>query len=251
MIFASNPLYCMEPFEEVLDMISPHFEGWEFLAENKHSWDNRDYLKDVLSTTDIQIQLHAPFNDINIASMNPRIAEASILEIEHTFQLAVMLDSDMVTVHPGIYSPIGKYWDGAKNRAHDSLKRISILAKEYDVTCALENMPNLEVTMGVTPDEIERFINASGLSFCLDVGHAYTSGLLDEFLDMDMVPVNLHLHDNIGGRDEHRTLGDGEIEFESLMKKLDRYKGNHVLECRSIESLLESKIYLEDLLNKL
>ncbi len=250
MIFASNPLYCLKPFHKVLEMLLPHVNGWEFLAEKEHSWDNREHMKDVLSTTDMKVQLHAPFNDVNLASMNPRIVEASILEIERTFQLATLLDSDMVTIHPGIYSPLGRFWDGAKPRAHESLKRLYILSKEYGITCALENMPDLDVTMGVTPDEIQEFLQSSGLSLCLDVGHAYTSGRLIDFLDMDIVPVNLHLHDNIGGRDEHRTLGDGEIDFESSLKKLDSYEGNYVIEGRSLESILASKLYLEELLDK-
>ncbi len=251
MILASNPLYCLKSFDDVFEMIQPHFKGWEFLAENEHGWDKREHIREIISTTDMHIQIHAPFNDINIASMNPRMVEASITEIEHSFKLASMLGAHMVTVHPGIYSPIGRFWDGAKARAHKSLKQLSTLAEEYGVTCALENMPNLDVTMGVTPDEIQEFIHSSKLSFCLDVGHAYTSGLLDQFLDMDVVPVNLHLHDNVGERDEHCTLGTGDIPFGSLMKKLYRYKGNYVIECRSIDSLIESKLYLEKILNKL
>ncbi len=251
MILASNPLYCLKPFEEVLEMIQQHYEGWEFLSENEHSWNNRAHILDALSTTDIYVQIHAPFNDINIAAMNPSMAEASITEIERSFKLASMLDADMVTVHPGIYSPMGRFWDGAKARAHKSLKRLSSLAEEYGITCALENMPDLDVTMGVTPEEMLEFIRSSELSFCLDVGHAYTGGFLDEFLEIDIVPANLHLHDNEGKLDEHRTLGAGDIPFEPTLKKLYRYEGHFVIEGRNIDSLVESKIYLENLLDKL
>ena len=251
MIFASNPLYCFKPFEEILQMLTPHFDGWEFLAEMEHSWLHRENIHDMISTSDMHLQIHAPFNDINIASMNPNIVDTSISEIENTFKLAAFIDVQTVTVHPGIYSPLGKFWDGAHPTVLRSLKRLSILAEEHGVVCALENMPNLRVTMGVTSEEIYEMISHSNLKFCMDVGHAFTSDTLNAFLDFGITPVNLHIHDNIGKDDEHRTLGEGDIPLEYVLKKLTDYKGNYVIEGRNLESLLASKVYLETILRKL
>ncbi len=249
MILASNPLYCLKPFEEVLHMVKNHFDGWEFLAEKEHGWGMKEHILDVMSTVDTYVQVHAPFNDINLASINPRIAHTSVKEIEHSFRLASLLGSDVVTVHPGIYSPLGRFWTGAKERAHISMKRLSDMAEEHGITCALENMPNFDFTMGVTPEEISEFIGSSGLAFCFDVGHANTCGYIDEFLEF--VPANVHLHDNHGHKDEHLALGAGNIDFPRVIKKIHKHRCHLVIEGRDMESLVKSKGYLDNLLDKL
>ncbi|MGM0510383.1 MAG: sugar phosphate isomerase/epimerase family protein [Thermoplasmatota archaeon] len=246
MILASNPLFCLRPFEEVLNEIDKNFEGWEFLAEREHGYHNLDKIKNALSTTDLTIQVHAPFNDLNIASMNPGLRQAAIQEIERSYEMAVELDAEMVTMHPGVYSPIGRYWEGTEEAAIGSLKRLNEMADDYGLNVAVENMPNLDVTMGVTPEDMRELLDGSDMPFCLDIGHAYTSGRLDDFLEFE--PVNLHIHDNKGEEDVHLPLGEGEIDIEHVMDSLSSYDGNYVIENRSIDDLVESKLYFEELI---
>ncbi len=246
MILASNPIFCLRPFEEVMREIDQNFEGWEFLAEREHGYHNLKEIKNALSTTDLTIQVHAPFNDLNIASMNPGLREAAIDEIERSYKMAVELDAEMVTMHPGVYSPIGRFWDGTEEAAVGSLRELNEMAEDYGVNVAVENMPNLDVTMGVTPEDMSDLLDGSGMSFCLDIGHAFTSGRLEDFLKFE--PVNLHIHDNIGRKDAHMPLGEGEIDIEHVIDSLSSYDGNHVLENRSIDDLIESKLYLEELI---
>lgn len=249
MILASNPMFCFQPFQEIIGSLEPLFEGCEFLAEYEHGWHHREYIKDVLSTSDLYVQVHAPFNDINIASMNPDIKKASVHEIEKAMDLAVSIDADMVTVHPGLYSPIGKTWAGAMEAQLSSLKEISALGRERGITVALENMPAPYPTMGIEPGEMKNMLETSGLDFCLDVGHGFTSGKLDDFLRMK--PVNVHLHDNQGYKDLHLPLGEGDIDFPTVLNELKGYRSNWVIEGRSLEGLALSKEYLEALLSTL
>ncbi|MFO7992078.1 MAG: sugar phosphate isomerase/epimerase family protein [Thermoplasmata archaeon] len=249
MILAANPIYCLDPFEDVLNTIQEHFDGWEFLCEKEHGWDNREEIRDLLSTTDTEIQIHAPFNDINIASMNPRMRSAAVDEITKCFEMANMLDVEKVTVHPGVKSPIGRYCKETKEFAIESLIDIKIAADEFGLTAPLENMPDLWATTCITPEDVSEHLDRTGMPFCLDVGHANTAGRLDDFLSFK--PVNIHLNDNVGEKDLHLPLGEGEIDFEYVMKRLSGYNGNIVIEGRSMDGLIKSKKYLEDILNKI
>lgn len=249
MILAANPIYCLEPFEDVLTNIQEHFDGWEFLCEKEHGWDKREEIRDILSTTDMKIQIHAPFNDINIASMNPRMRGAAVDEIIKCFDMANILDVKMVTVHPGVLSPIGRYCKETEGFAIESLKKVKKAADEYGLTAPLENMPDLWATTCITPEDMREHLDRTGMEFCLDVGHANTADRLDDFLSFK--PVNIHLNDNIGDKDLHLPLGDGEIDFEHVINRLSDYKGNLVIEGRSMDGLVKSKKYLRDILNKI
>lgn len=239
MILVSNPKWCFLPFEEALEDVREDFDGWEILAEKEHDWSHRDEIKDSLSTTDMEIQIHAPLNDINLASINPRMRKSSVEEIERCMEMASMIDMDIVTVHPGVISPLSRYWDSRREKALESLRSLNQRAEEYGITLAIENLPDISITMCTRPEEVKYFLERLDISFCLDIGHAYTSEHIDEFLEMD--PVNVHLHDNRGDRDLHLPIGDGEIDLESVLAEMKGYDGNYVIEGRGKEELLESR----------
>lgn len=248
MIYVANPLLTLRPFEEALDEVRPHFDAWEILIERHHGWKNRHEMKDILSTVDMEIQIHGPFNDVNTASMNDRLRQAGIEEIKKSFKIANLLDVDQVNIHPGYYSPISKFWKKATKTAIESLITLKNYAEEYGVHLTVENLPERSAAMGHQPEEMLEFLNKSGLNFCFDVGHANTSGRLEDFLD-GFNPTNMHLHDNDGVSDKHWQLGEGNIDFERIFRKLN-YNGPMVIEGRDIEELVASKKYLEKLLKK-
>ena len=59
-------------------------------------------LIDLINSYDLKYTVHAPFIDVNIASLNPAVADFSVSEIERSIDLANMIDSNIVVVHPGI-----------------------------------------------------------------------------------------------------------------------------------------------------
>jgi len=249
MIFASNPKFSLMPFEEALRRVEKEFDGWEILAEKYHGWIYREEIKDALSTTDIAVQLHSPLNDINIASINPDMRKASVKEIKKSMKLASMIGAEIVTVHPGLYSPLSVYWDGVIELSKGSLRELKEYAEELGVTLAVENLPEMWLTLCSTAEDTSDMLDELDIEFCLDVGHAYTSGELDDFLNLS--PVNVHLHDNIGEDDVHLMLGEGEIDFKRALKGLKDYEGNFVIEGRDMNELIESKKYLTELFREM
>ncbi|MBS3781950.1 MAG: sugar phosphate isomerase/epimerase [Candidatus Thermoplasmatota archaeon] len=249
MIFVSNPKFSLMPFEEALRKVEKKFDGWEILAEKYHSWKYREEIKDALSTTDLEVQIHAPLNDINIASINPNIRKTSVKEVKKSIEMASMIGAEMVTVHPGLYSPLSIYWDRATDSSKESLRDLKEYAGEYEILLTLENLPDMWLSMCSTAKETRNFLDELDIEFCLDVGHAYTAGELEKFLEFS--PVNVHLHDNLGEDDIHLRLGEGKIDFRRILEALRDYEGNFVIEGRDIKELIESNKYLTDMLNEL
>jgi len=240
--------------EEVMDTVSKDFELWEIFSEadgNVTKFSAR--FNEIKGCYKMKYSLHAAIGDINIASLNERIREASIREMVRTMDHANRMNIKTVTIHPGIYSMVLQDVKARSvQHAKRSLKRIDKRSKEYGVTVAVENMPSFAVMMGQTPEELLDLIEGTELKICFDIGHANTMGKIDECIDsFGERIVNIHIHDNHGKHDEHKTIGDGNIDFISVLKKLKKYKGNYIIESRNMESAIVSKKRLEELFRRI
>ena len=70
--------------------------------------------------------------------------------------------------------------------------------------------------------------------------------MIDAFSDRI---ANVHIHDNMGDRDSHLTIGDGNIDFRHVLKRLSSYGGNYIIESKDFDSAVESQSRLESLLS--
>ena len=57
----------------------------------------------------------------------------------------------------------------------------------------------------------------------------------------------MHIHDNMGKKDEHLPLGKGTIDWKQVMEKLSDYKGIFVTEMGSVEEGIQSLEFLKNL----
>ncbi len=237
-------------FEEVIAEISKTFDHWEIFAEAEHRLQSiESRFRELLPSYNLSYSIHAPISDINIASLNERIREDSIIEILTTAESAANLNIDLITVHPGLTSMAVPYMEEkAVEKAKKSLSSIDRISAEYGVRIAVENMPSFPFMLGHTAEEMEDLIGMTNLGFCLDIGHANTTGQIDELIEKfsDRL-INIHIHDNHGEMDEHLTLGEGNIDFKSIIGKLKGYTGNFVIESKSFPSAVESQDYLRSL----
>jgi sugar phosphate isomerase/epimerase len=58
---------------------------------------------------------------------------------------------------------------------------------------------------------------------------------------------HVHIHDNVGKKDEHLPLGKGTINWKQVMDKLSDYKGIFVTEMSSIEEGIQCLEFLRKL----
>jgi sugar phosphate isomerase/epimerase len=105
----------------------------------------------------------------------------------------------------------------------ETWKPIVEQAERIDTTLAVENV--FEKTPTTILSLLEH-INSPRFRHCLDIGHfnVFADTTIEDWV-RTMAPyiVETHLHDNMGGTDNHLPIGQGNIDFQSLSRLIDRY----------------------------
>lgn len=232
--------------------VSEHFELWEIFSEADQSVPPHvGEMSEVLSGHGLQCQVHAPICDWNIAAMSDRLREASLQETFDVLDAAAELGAEVVTVHPGLSSmAVPGLEDRAVARAKDAVRRISKRADDAGVVVGIENMPSPPFFLGRTASQLAEIVDGTDLGVTFDIGHANTTEQIDAVIDLlgDRF-VNIHIHDNDGSRDSHLAIGEGSIDFDRVVRRLSGYRGNWIIESKSLDSALRSLPRLEELLS--
>ena len=238
-------------FPQVIAEVGKQFKHWEIFSEAEHRLQNIEGLfANMKADYGLSYSVHAPISDVNVASLNERIREDSVIEILSTMESMVNLDIGMITVHPGITPMAVPYMEEkAIEQSKKSMRALDRLSGEYGVKVAIENMPAFPFMLGRTAEEFKEIVDGTDLSVCFDIGHANTTDsivpIIEGFKDRF---VNIHIHDNHGEHDEHLTLGEGNIDFKKIIGMLGGYGGNYIIESKSFQSGVESAEILEKLL---
>jgi len=221
------------------------YEGWEVMADGSSSLEKRENVKEVAgiaASTGLSLSVHAPYSDLNLASLNYPIWKESVRQVLACIDGAADL-TDRVTVHPGYLSPMGKLLpDRVWSLQKSALTEIGRYADDRGVRVFLENMGGLKEVLCRFPEEILGMIEGvDGIGFTLDVGHAHTVGKVREFLGVLPQVNHLHIHDNHGTADQHLALGDGTIPWEEVGRAVAReYRGIVVVEGRNLDEARKS-----------
>ncbi len=242
-----------DPFKWAYTLEDHGYTGWEIVQEGSQCLNSKTIqnVQNIHETTNLELTLHLPFSDMNLAGLNDSIRGEVIRQMKHYLTLASNY-VNLAVVHPGYLSPYGAqvpYEAYQTNLA--SLAEICDFAADFGILVAVENMPDFPKIFGKYPDEMQEMLGAVGshnVGFTFDVGHANTVGLIDEFLDQlgDRIS-HVHIHDNMGEKDEHLPLGEGTVDWKSVMEKLSDYKGIFVTEMSSIEEGVKSLEFLRKL----
>ena len=219
------------------------YDGWEIVADGCYRLDddkNRDAIREVVETTGLGITVHAPYGDLNLATLNHPIWEESIRQISRCIEYAAEFTTT-VTIHPGYLSPVGKLLpESSWRNQKEALRLIGQVAVEHGVLACLENMIGIKEFLCQRPLELAGMTEGiEGIGITIDFGHANTVGQVGDFLDLLGSADHIHLHDNHGSSDEHLALGEGTIDWKCVgLAVKNRYSGVTVVEGRS---LIEAK----------
>lgn len=225
-----------------------------FLYPREIDRGERIKLRRAFQAEGVRPTLHATFYNINLASLNPLIREASLHQLLECLRFAHELEAEAVVVHagdlPGDYPR--EFLPRAREGLLASLEEALKAAEGLGVTLALENKARGR-NRGLieSPEEHLALIEALSSPSCriaLDLGHAHTFGLdLRKYLE-EVLPhlAEVHLHDNDGSEDQHRPLGEGTIPFGPLISTLnERFPGPLILEMMALKGLEQSLDYLQ------
>ena len=216
------------------------YEGWEIVADGSYRLDNPENIAriaDVIGSLQLGITVHAPYADLNLATLNYPIWRESVRQVCTCIRHASEW-TDRVTIHPGYLSPVGKIMpERAWQQQKEALVEIGSVASDHSVLACLENMIGIREFLCRMPEELAGMVEGiEGIGITIDIGHANTVGLVSEFLPFLSAASHLHVHDNHGVHDEHLPLGTGTIDWDIVGKSIARdYSGIVVVEGRSLE----------------
>jgi len=242
-----------DPFKWAYMLEDHGYTGWEIVQEGSQCLSSKTVqnLKNIYDTTNLELTLHLPFSDMNLAGLNDSIRAEVLRQMKHYLILASNY-VNLAVVHPGYLSPYGVQVPQQAYMANlASIRELCDFAADLGVLIAVENMPDFPKIFGKYPDEMQEMLDAVGshnVGFTFDVGHANTVGLVDEFLDQLGERIShVHIHDNMGKKDEHLPLGEGTVNWKQVMEKLSNYKGIFVTEMASVEEGIKSLDFLRNL----
>ncbi len=239
-VYLSSGLLSAKQLEALADI---GFSGWEFIAEGKRlDFATLSLIQHAVSSCGLEVSVHAPFSDLNIASVNQPIWLETLRQIKEAIALSAEY-AHIFIVHPGYISPLATQCiDKAVSKNNEALLAIAQFAAEYGARATVENMANVVGFLGRFPREIEAMMNNS-VGFTFDIGHANTTYTIDSFLE---IPADhVHLHDNHGVTDDHLILGEGSIDWFRILGALRHYKGALVIEARNVDEGAQSLSYLK------
>jgi len=256
----STWVYFWRPLREVLKDIAevgyPHVEMW---ADKTHL-DPRISpdllaLKDLLNSLHLKVHsVHAPFSDIDIASLDERKRRNPLELIKKSMESCSEIEGEIVIVHPCSTEMSGndQSYLKAKNKTEGSLCTLATFAEKLGIKIAVENLPNIGGwSFGTEVSELSNLIskiNNPRLSLCLDTGHAFVGrenvDLSKDVFECGKNLIALHIQDTDGKRDRHWLPGQGIINWAQFMKDLISidYQGALTLEISGSPEFTERNV---------
>ena len=168
-----------------------------------------------------ELTLHGHFFDLNVASRDPEIERVSIMRFQQTFDIAKELGIKTVLYHSG-YNAF-KHTDYQIQFAQWCLDFWTDFIKQFEkagIVAVIENV--LEETPEKNLKIIET-INSPNLKLSLDIGHAnvYSNVPVVEWIKAYKKHLyHMHLHNNFGDDDSHKSVLNGSINFHQVLETL-------------------------------
>lgn len=201
---------------------------WPFIV----SIDDKEkgMITDALHKNKIKPALHIWLMDVNYATDNPIIREASENIIMRCIEFAADIGARHIVLHPPFF------YDARRLRSVDEIanlfSKFASESRKKGVLFCTENMPPIKhraIPRDIT--ELAHILKKAdkNLGLLLDVGHANLEGMVNGY---DGIPeyilkfkekiFAMHLHDNNGkiengiGIDEHLQIGMGRIDWKAF-----------------------------------
>lgn len=170
------------------------------------------------------LSIHGPFLDLNTASFDNMIKQATLTRYNQAYSVAKRLGADRIVFHSCYYEDI-YFKDVYINNSLEFWKEF-LIDKDESINIHIENMYDKDL---LVLKELVDKINSNILSICLDIGHAncYSNQSLEEIIKLLGSRIgHLHLNNNDGKKDSHRGFNSGNIDVIETLELIDKYCNN-------------------------
>ncbi|MDH5450025.1 MAG: sugar phosphate isomerase/epimerase [Candidatus Bathyarchaeota archaeon] len=218
----------------------------ELLDEGLHSLNSNRVktLKKLSLSHGLELSLHAPFVDMNIASPNPIFRRTILRHLRKSIRYASQLNCQFWVFHPGKRTGVSRFYPGLDWELNiGAVHELSKTAKQHGVPIAVENLPESFPFLMKSVEDFSRFYNdfQEDLGLAFDIGHANMNKQIEDFVTrFSSKIVHIHAHDNEGIQDSHLGIGNGNIPWTKVadVVKKSKYHGTIMLE--SVDHVRES-----------
>lgn len=210
-----------------------------------------DYRIKLEETPPAFVTFHAPYVDIAPLVTDPFVKEAVVRRMDWAFDSARELNAEGVIVH--LCTPLRRIdhnLDLWIERQMDFWRPFVERAEKEETFLYLEN--SYEPDPAFLVFLCER-LRSKMVKICFDVGHIgiLSGGTLNEWLTAAGSRIGyLHLHNNDGHEDLHASLGDGRLDFRTLLPRLGETvdkNSTSIIEVDSVTDLVASLKYLDEI----
>ncbi len=250
-------------------MVNPHFHiPYDKLGEylpflKKHLLNLEIYFSsnslDTIKAADIKrlqemldyqlaLTIHAPFMDLSPGAVDSKVRAVTIERFSQIFELAETLKPEVIVFHSGYEK--WKYALKIDLWLEESLITWGHLlprAEEKGIKIAIENIfEDNPLNLRLLMEEMR----SQYFGICFDTGHfnLFSTTPLEEWLtQLKPYIIELHLHDNNKDADNHKAIGDGTFDFDTLFSLLGDKNLIYTIEAHTPEDALKGlerlKIY--------
>lgn len=233
MIYLSH-LLMDEDMKEILEKTELGIETIEFsigycLDQGLESLEN--YKKRLVQLPHSALSVHGPFLDLNPASNDTMIREATKVRFQQSYDMAVKLGAKKIIYHT-CFVPQVNFMEGWVDLAVLFWKEF-LADKGEEIQVHMENV--FDPTYYNMKEVIQQ-VNHPAFSICLDIGHANHASKLpvsEWIAGLGDTIGHIHIHDNDGITDGHLAVGDGNLPWGDIQKALQQY-------CPSVDYTIEN-----------
>ncbi|WP_405296477.1 sugar phosphate isomerase/epimerase family protein [Methanobrevibacter sp.] len=217
-------------------------------AELVHQFPSEHIVPDILESYNLKYTIHAPFMDVNIATLQDKSRANSIDQMKNSIDLANEIDAEAVVVHPGLASFLAKkyFLDDVYKLANESIAEINDYSRDLGVLTTIENMPTFDAMIYQDINDLNDLLVSLDMGMTLDIGHANHAGYSPDEMIFDSIK-HIHIHDNFGDDDAHLSLGEGSIDLKRIVNTLENknYEGIYIIEVNDYDSIKKSYEYMK------
>ncbi len=192
--------------------------------------------------------MHGPYVDLNPGSTESLVREATLRRFHQLLDAAQVLKPEVIVIHPGYdrwrYGDNKDLW---LNNSIGVFHEIGERAAKIGCTLAVENIFEEEPS---TLKALFQALDSPIIRHCFDTGHwnLFVKVSMEEwFAEIGSYIVEAHIHDNSGIKDDHKAIGEGNIDFDLFFRLMEEYAPDAVwtLEAHSKETLERALVNIQ------
>lgn len=252
-IFVHLPYHVFYKYSE---MLSSSGYGPEIYFNSRTIYSDEEEIERVsnfLRTNSIPCTMHAPYLDLSPGAIEENLRKITLERLLKAVHVANILKPISIVFHHNWDH--WKYEDDLEewlDNARDTFSQI-IEKLDPEISVLLENVydQNPEILL-----RLREKLYYERVGFCFDTGHFLNFSMISlrEWLEkVKNFLVEIHLHDNMGKKDQHLAIGDGIFPFEELFSFLKENNLNPILtiEAHSFENLIKGERRLREILKSI